>query len=38
MLIGEGQIWLDDVQFQTVGTDVPLTRILAEDAKLQAEI
>lgn len=25
MLIGEGQAWLDDVQFETVGKDVPLT-------------
>ena len=25
MLIGEGQIWLDDVSFETVSKDVPLT-------------
>ena len=25
MLIGEGQAWIDDVQFESVGNDVPLT-------------
>lgn len=25
MLIGEGQIWLDDVSFEAVSKDVPLT-------------
>jgi hypothetical protein len=33
MLIGEGQVWLDDVQFESVGKDVPLTGILTQDER-----
>ncbi|HEY9773807.1 MAG TPA: hypothetical protein V6C81_08355 [Planktothrix sp.] len=31
MLIGEGHVWLDDVKFETVGQDVPLTGDFAND-------
>lgn len=37
MLIGEGQAWLDDVQFEEVGKDVPLTGAYAVDRKPKTE-
>lgn len=37
MLIGAGQIWLDDVSFEKVGTDVPLTGSYAGGLKKKTE-
>jgi hypothetical protein len=31
ILIGEGQAWIDNVQFETVATDVPLTGVSAKE-------